>query len=109
MFLITLGEILFFVYLLYKILSIISFISNHNSSRHWTILIMSSISSSEIDNVVIPDPWMFWLAASAADIPADNTNGIKILLAILFPLDNESEGSGSKRSVVCNIVAKSSG
>ena len=51
---------------------------------------------------------MFWTAASAADIPADNTNGVKILLAILFPLDNGSEGSGSKRSDVYNIVAKSS-
>ena len=43
---------------------------------------MYSISAFEIINAVVPDPYIFfWIAASAADIPAGNSNGIKTLLA----------------------------
>ena len=48
----------------------------------FNIFILSSISSFEINDAVIPDPWMFfWKAASVADIAADNPNGNKRLLA----------------------------
>ena len=48
----------------------------------FNIFILSSISSFEINDAVIPDPWMFfWKAASVADIAADNPNGNKRPLA----------------------------
>ena len=43
---------------------------------------ISSISSLEIINVVIPDQkTFFWIAVSIADAAAGNPNGIKTLLA----------------------------
>ena len=83
MFLITLKEIcLFVLFLSPLIVSLISFISNPNSSSGLTIFIISSIFLFEIINAVVLDPWIwFWLAASAADVTADNPNGTKTLLA----------------------------
>ena len=43
---------------------------------------MSSISLFETIDAVIPDLWnFFWIAVSAADIPVDNRNSNKTLLA----------------------------
>ena len=43
---------------------------------------MSSISSFEIINAVIPDPYiLFWIAASAFETLADNLNCYKTFLA----------------------------
>ena len=67
-----------------------SFLIASDSSSDLTIFIICSISSFEIINAAVceakhegwPDPEIFfWIAASAADIPADNSNGIKTLLA----------------------------
>ena len=45
-------------------------------------MVISFISSFEIIAVVTPDPNIFlWIAASAADVAAVNSNGIKTLLA----------------------------
>ena len=70
----------------FLIVSLISFISNPDSSSGLIILITSSISSFEIINAVVPDPWIlfiyfFQIAASVADIAADNPNYNKTLLA----------------------------
>ena len=43
---------------------------------------MSSISSFDIVSIVVPDPKIFLcIPASAADVAAVNSNGIKTLLA----------------------------
>ena len=79
---ITLGEIhLFVILVLFNYFSN-PFISKSDSLRDLTIFIVSSISSFETINVVVPDlSILFWIIASATDTPADNPNGIKILLA----------------------------
>ena len=52
------------------------------SSRDFTILIISLISSFDIISVVFPDPNIFLcIPASAADAAAVNPKGIKTLLA----------------------------
>ena len=59
MFLIALEENpLFCSFVSFLIVSLIPFISNPDSSRDLTVLI-SSISSFEITNAVIPDPLIF--------------------------------------------------
>ena len=60
MFLIALEENpLFCSFVSFLIVSLIPFISNPDSSRDLTVLIISSISSFEITNAVIPDPLIF--------------------------------------------------
>ena len=54
--------------------SLIHFIINPDSSSDLTIFIISSISSFEINNAVVPDP-------SVGDAGDINPNGIKTLLA----------------------------
>ena len=52
------------------------------SLRDITILIKSSVSSSDIICVLVPDPKIFLcLSASAADTAAVNPNGIKKIFA----------------------------
>ena len=41
---------------LFLIVSLIPFINNPDSSSDWTILIIYSITSFEVINVVVPDP-----------------------------------------------------
>ena len=64
------------------IVSLITFISNIDSSSDVTISIISSISLFAIINAIVPDPWIFfWIAASVADAAAVNNNRIKTFLA----------------------------
>ena len=43
---------------------------------------MSSISSFEIDNVVVPELWiLLWMVSSVADAAVVNPNSIKTILA----------------------------
>ena len=63
------------------IVSLIFVISNPDLSRNSTIFIMSSVSSFEIIIVAIRDLWIFLIAASVADIAADNPYGNETLLA----------------------------
>ena len=59
----------------------VPFTSNPNCSSDLTIFIISSISSFQIINTVVPNPYIFsYIKACAADIP-DNPNGNKTLLA----------------------------
>ena len=58
-----------------------SFINNHYSPSDLMNLIMSSTSSFEIINAAVPNPWICWIAASVADIIADNQKGSKTFLA----------------------------
>ena len=76
MYLATYLEVLLFV-------SLTPFNNKPESSRDFTILIISSISLFDIINVVIfPDPNIFLcIPASAADAAAVNSKGIKTLLA----------------------------
>ena len=51
------------------------------SSRAWTIFIMSFISSFKIIEVVVPEPCIFfWIPASIAEGPAVIPNGAKYFL-----------------------------
>ena len=62
--------------------SVTPFNNKPESSRDFTILIMSSISLFDIISVVSPDPNIFLcISASAAGDAAVNPKGIKTLLA----------------------------
>ena len=61
--------------------SLTPFNNKPESSRDFIILIISLISSFVIISVVFPDPSIFLcIPASAADVAAVNTKGIKTLL-----------------------------
>ena len=70
-------------------LSLIPFINNTGSSNDLTIFIISFISSFENINALVHkaksagrhDPNINWIALSTAEIPADNPNRIKTVLA----------------------------
>ena len=73
---------IFCYFVLFLIPSLIHFITNRDSSNDVTILIIFSISSFEIITAAVPDPWIFfWIGTSSADIPSDNPDGVKTLLA----------------------------
>ena len=61
---------------------------------------ISSISSFEIINVVVPDPnIILWITQSVVDVAAVNSNGIKTLLAnglSKFPIIENLLSNGSK-------------
>ena len=61
---------------------------------------ISSISSFEIINVVVPDPnIILWITQSVVDVAAVNCNGIKTLLAnglSKFPIIENFLSNGSK-------------
>ena len=62
--------------------SVTPFNNKPESSRDFTILIMSSISLFDLISVVSPDPNIFLcISASAAGDAAVNPKGIKTLLA----------------------------
>ena len=62
--------------------SVTPFNNKPESSRDFTILIMSSISSFDFISVLLTYPKIFWcIPASAADAAAVNPKGIKTLLA----------------------------
>ena len=64
------------------IVSLIVFISNIESSSDLTIFIIFLISYFEVIDAIVLDPKIFfWIVASTSDIFADNSNGIKTLLA----------------------------
>ena len=66
----------------FLIVSLTLFINKPNSSRDLIIFVISSTSSFEIINVVIPDlKAFFWIAASLADAGSVNPDGFKTLLA----------------------------
>ena len=70
----------FYSFASFLILWLIRYINNPDSSSNWTIFIISSISSFEVINAILPDPYIFfWIATSTAEIPADNPNGIRRL------------------------------
>ena len=67
---------------LFVLLLLVPFIIKQNSPRNLTILIISSISSLNIINVVVLDlKILIWILASAADAAVVNSKGIEILLA----------------------------
>ena len=72
----------FYSFVSFLIVLVTPFNKIFESSRAWTILIISSISSFEIIKVVVPDPKIFLcILAFAADAAAVNPNGVKTLLA----------------------------
>ena len=63
---------------LFYIVSLTPSISNPESSRDLTILIMSSISSFDIFSVIVPRPKsFFYIPASGADAAVVDSNDIK--------------------------------
>ena len=75
-------NVLFCFFASFLIVSLIRFISNLHSSSDLTFFIISSISSFEVINDIVPDPKIFFrIAASVAHAAAVNPNGIKTLLA----------------------------
>ena len=65
----------------FLIVSLTPFINKGDSSRDFTIFMKAIISSCEINNVVIPDPKMFFqIAASFTEAGAVNSTGIKTFL-----------------------------
>ena len=64
----------------FLIVSQTPYINNPDSSRDLTILMISFVSSWEIDNAVVQDPNIFlWITASVSDAAAVNPNGVKTL------------------------------
>ena len=81
MYLMTHWEILLFVLLLHFCF-VNFFINKPSSSSDFTVFMIPLISSFKIVNIVVPDTDIFLkIAASVADADADNSNGIKTLLA----------------------------
>ena len=63
----------------FLIVSVTPFNKIPECSKAWTIFIMPFISSFEIIRVVVPEPSIFCIPASAADAAAVNPNGISTL------------------------------
>ena len=79
------------VFVSFLIVLVIPFNKVLDSSRAWTIFIISFISSFETIKVVVLEPFIFfWIPASVAGTAAVNPNGANFVLPIelLFSLMN---------------------
>ena len=73
---------LFYSFVSFSIVLVLSFNKILESSRAWTIFIMSFISSFQIIKVVLPEPCIFfWIPASIAKAAAVIRSGAKIFFA----------------------------
>ena len=72
----------FWSFVSFSIVLVIPFNKKIESSRAWTVFIMSFISSFEIIKVVVPEPCIFfWIPASVAEAAAAIPYAAKILFA----------------------------
>ena len=97
---------LFFVFFLFRIISVTPFNNIPESSTDLIIFIMSSISSFDIVSIVVPESKiLLCISASAVDAAAVIPNGIKTLIAnvwITFFINGKLVLSNRPRSLPRN-------
>ena len=100
------GSLSFYSFASLLIVSLTSFTNKPDSSRDLTISIISFISSSEIINVVTPDPNIFlWIAAPVTDAAAISPDCIKLLLgngSSTFPFKSNPVFSNGLKNIPKN-------